>query len=61
MSEEPKVTLKASVAVQGKEGVKGLAAMIAYKKKTGNLSVDVSQGGAVAATFDEKIVVEEQT
>jgi hypothetical protein len=58
MSDEPKVTLKASIGVQGKQRVKELAAMIVYKKKSGHLAVDVSEGGAVAASFEEKIVLD---
>ena len=60
MPDEPKVTVKASISVQGKESVKELASMIAYRKKSGKLAVEVSEGGAVAAQFEEKLSLDKK-
>ena len=57
-NDQPKVTVKASISVQGKQSVKELAAMIAYRKKSGKLAVEVSEGGAVAASFEEHLKIE---
>jgi hypothetical protein len=61
MTDDPKMELKSAITVQGKQNVKDLALIVANTRKTGALNITVSQGGAVAATFEEKIVLDKNS
>ena len=61
MTDDPKMELKSAITVQGKQNVKDLAMIVANTGKTGELTITVSQGGAVAAKFEEKIVLDKNS
>jgi len=58
MIDSPKIELKSSVSVQGRQNVNDLVQILSNTRKTGELRITISEGGAVAAQFDEKISID---
>lgn len=58
MIDTPKIELKSSISVQGQQNVRDLTMILANTHRTGVLRINLSQGGAVSAEFQEKIDLE---